>query len=221
MKKASDDAQRLAVAWCLGLAGGLAVTALLAGLLAWTTLRAVLGPLRELARTAEAVGAGNLNLVVAAADDEVGQAARAFNQMIRQLRDYRQSHSARLLRAQRTGQAVLDSFPDPILVVDPGGAVEMANPAARRVLGVSRPALVERAARRPAAGRRPSRGSRRRRCAARWTTPCASSSRSSRRRSTRRSASASTARNAPTCRRFCPSAIPTATRWGRRWCSAT
>ncbi len=143
MKKASADAQRSAVTWCLWLAGGLAVTALLAGLLAWTTLRAVLGPLRELARTAEAVGAGNLNLIVAAADDEVGQAARAFNHMIRQLRDYRQSHSSRLLRAQRTGQAVLDSFPDPILVVDPGGAVEMANPAARRVLGVNTPSTEE------------------------------------------------------------------------------
>ena len=99
MKKASADAQRSAVTWCLWLAGGLAVTALLAGLLAWTTLRAVLGPLRGLARTAEAVGAGNLNLIVAATDDEVGQAARAFNHMIRQLRDYRQSHSSRLLRA--------------------------------------------------------------------------------------------------------------------------
>jgi signal transduction histidine kinase len=137
MKKASADAKQAAVAWCLWLAGGLAAAALLAGLLAWTTLRAVLGPLGELTRTAEAVGAGNLNLAVPATNDEVGQAARAFNHMIRQLRDYRQSHSARLLRAQRTGQAVLDSFPDPILVVDPGGRVEMANPAARRVLGVT------------------------------------------------------------------------------------
>ena len=136
MRKTSAGAQRAAVAWCMWLAGGLACAAVLAGLLAWTTLRAVLGPLRELSRSAEAVGAGNLNLV-AASNDEIGQAARAFNHMIRQLRDYRQSHSARLLRAQRTAQAVLDSFPDPILVVDPGGGVEMANPAARRVLGVA------------------------------------------------------------------------------------
>ena len=137
MQKASNDAKAAAVAWCLWLAVGLAATAALAGLLSWTTLRAVLGPMRELARAAESVGAGNLNLVVAVGDDEIGQAARAFNGMVRQLRDYRQSHSARLLRAQRTGQAVLDSFPDPILVVDPGGQVEMANPAANRILGVS------------------------------------------------------------------------------------
>ena len=160
MEKASADAQRAAVAWCLWLAGGLAVTALLAGLLAWTTLRAVLGPLRELARTAEAVGAGNLNQIVPAADDEVGQVARAFNHMIRQLRDYRQSHSARLLRAQRTGQAVLDSFPDPILVVDPGGRWRWPTRPRGRVLGVSGPPSWNQA--RDGRPRRPrSRGSRR------------------------------------------------------------
>ena len=137
MQKASSGAQRAAAAWCLWLAGGLAVTFALVVLLSRTTLRTVLGPLRELAQTAEAVGAGNLNQVIPEAGDEVGQVARAFNKMTRQLRDYRQSHSARLLRVQRTGQAVLDSFPDPILVVDPSGQVEMANPAARRVLGVT------------------------------------------------------------------------------------
>jgi signal transduction histidine kinase len=137
MEKASTIAQRGAVQWCLWLAAGLAAAALLAGLLGVTTVRAVLGPLRELAQSAEAVAAGNFNLVVSTPEGELGQVARAFNHMTAQLRDYRQSHSARLLRAQRTGQAVLDSFPDPILVVDPEGRVEMANPAARRVLGVT------------------------------------------------------------------------------------
>src|SRR5665213_1253437 len=118
MRKASDAAKASASAWGLWLAGGLAGAALLACLLAWTTVRAVLGPLRNLAQTAVAVGAGNFDQVVPTGDDEVGQVGRAFNQMTRQLRDYRQSHSVRLLRAQRTGQAVLDSFPDPILVVD-------------------------------------------------------------------------------------------------------
>jgi two-component system, NtrC family, sensor histidine kinase KinB len=137
MQKASDGAKASASAWGLWLAVGLAIAALFACLLAWTTIRAVLGPLRNLAQTAAAVGAGNFDQLVPTGDDEVGQVGRAFNQMTRQLRDYRQSHSVRLLRAQRTGQAVLDSFPDPILVVDPNGQVEMANPAARRVLGVA------------------------------------------------------------------------------------
>jgi signal transduction histidine kinase len=69
--------------------------------------------------------------------DELGQLAEAFNVMARQLRHYRQTDYSRLLRAQRTSQATIDSFPDPILVVDPEGHVEMANPAAQRLFGVS------------------------------------------------------------------------------------
>jgi NtrC-family two-component system sensor histidine kinase KinB len=41
------------------------------------------------------------------------------------------------VRAQRTAQATIDSFPDPVVVVDPAGALERGNPAARRVLGVA------------------------------------------------------------------------------------
>ena len=57
--------------------------------------------------------------------------------MARQLRQYRQTDYARLLRAQRTSQATIDSFPDPVLVVDPDGKVEMANPVAQRLFGFS------------------------------------------------------------------------------------
>ncbi len=38
--------------------------------------------------------------------------------------------------AQKTAQATIDSFPDPVVVVDTDGVVERANPAARRLLGV-------------------------------------------------------------------------------------
>ena len=38
---------------------------------------------------------------------------------------------------QRTSQATIDAFPDPVLVVDSEGHVELANPAARHLLGVS------------------------------------------------------------------------------------
>src|SRR5207245_9452689 len=60
----------------------------------------------------------------------------AFNRRTTQLRDLRQSQAARLLRAQQASQAAIDSFPDPVFVVDRDGRVEMANPAARQVLGV-------------------------------------------------------------------------------------
>jgi two-component system, NtrC family, sensor histidine kinase KinB len=121
------------------LAAGLAVT-LLAGLLALGTLRSILGPLQDVTESALAIGAGNLNQAVpTGGPEELARLARAFNRMSAQLRDYRQSASARLLRAQRTSQATIDAFPDPVLVLEPGGRVEMANPAARQVLGVSPP----------------------------------------------------------------------------------
>ena len=86
--------------------------------------------------SATAIGKGNLDqLVPAAAQDELGALAEAFNTMARQLRDYRQSQQTRLLRVQRSTQATVDAFPNPVLVVDAEGHVETANPAARRILG--------------------------------------------------------------------------------------
>ena len=67
--------------------------------------------------------------------DELGQLAEAFNSMARHLGEYRESRMARLLRAQQTTRATIDAFPDPIVVVDSTGQVEMTNPAARRLLG--------------------------------------------------------------------------------------
>ena len=57
--------------------------------------------------------------------------------MSRTIRVFRQAGTARLLRAQQTAQATIDSFPDPVVVVDTDGSIERANPAARRVLGVA------------------------------------------------------------------------------------
>ena len=59
--------------------------------------------------------------------------------MSERLRAYRQSNTERLLHARQTAQATIDSFPDPVLVIDPEGRVEMANPAAQRLLGVVPP----------------------------------------------------------------------------------
>ena len=69
-------------------------------------------------------------------DDEIGQLASAFNTMARQLRDLLQSQRGQLVLAQQTGQATIDSFPDPVLVINQQQEVELANPLARRLLGV-------------------------------------------------------------------------------------
>ncbi len=137
MKAASLDARRAAQESLGWLGGGLAAATLLAGFLTWRMLQTIIRPLRTMTQSALAIGQGNLDQVVPVlARDELGELADAFNKMARQLRHYRQTDYARLLRAQRTSQATVDSFPDPVLVVDSEGRTEMANPAATRLLGV-------------------------------------------------------------------------------------
>jgi NtrC-family two-component system sensor histidine kinase KinB len=99
--------------------------------------RSILRPIQAVTDGARALARGELDQIVPAASrDELGELASAFNDMARTLREYRQSGTARLLRAQKTAQATVDSFPDPVVVVDPVGSVEQANRAARRLLGV-------------------------------------------------------------------------------------
>jgi signal transduction histidine kinase len=115
----------------------LAVAAALAVFLATRTAGVILQPLQAVTHSAQAIGAGQLDQVVPVLSaDELGQLAEAFNTMARQLREFRQSQRARLSRVQRAAQALIDAFPDPVLVVDGAGLVEMANPAARRVLAL-------------------------------------------------------------------------------------
>jgi signal transduction histidine kinase/HAMP domain-containing protein len=138
MKEASQDAQATAHASLVGFGGGLLAAALSAAWLAWRLTRVILRPIAAVTDAAVAVGAGQLHLTLpVVGGDELGRLAEAFNRMTGQLRDVRQSDAARLLRAQRTAQATIDSFSDPVLVVDPGGRVELANPAARQTFGVA------------------------------------------------------------------------------------
>lgn len=116
---------------------GLALAIFLAGLSAWHTVRTILTPVQAITRAALAISGGNTDQVIPfTGRDELGQLAQAFNTMTHRIRDYRQSQSAQLVRAQETIQATIDSFPDPVLVIDFEGQVETANPAARRLLGV-------------------------------------------------------------------------------------
>ena len=115
----------------------LIVSAAVATMLALMLSRSILEPIRAVTRGARAMARGDLDQVVpVVTHDELGELAAAFNTMARTIREFREAGTARLLRAQQTAQATIDSFPDPVVVVDPTAAVERANPAARRLLGV-------------------------------------------------------------------------------------
>ena len=137
MEHASQEARRIAVHSLGWFITGLVVAIAVAGYSTWYVTRTILRPMQAMTLAAKGISKGNLDQVVPYhAADELGQLAQAFNTMAHHLRDYRQSQSAQLLRAQQTIQATIDSFPDPVLVIDFEGAVEMANPAARQLLGV-------------------------------------------------------------------------------------
>jgi signal transduction histidine kinase len=138
MEQASRDARQTARSSSIGFGIGLALTALVAAWLAWRTIQAILLPIRSVKESASAIGLGHLDQVVPVTSrDELGELAEAFNTMARQLRHYRQTDYARLLRAQRTSQASIDAFPDPVFVLNEEGQAEMANPAAQRILGIA------------------------------------------------------------------------------------
>lgn len=138
MERASEKAKTVARRSAIGVSIGLGLALGLAGALLWLLVPSLLRPIEAITRAARAIGEGQLHRnVPVIGEDELAQLAQTFNTMTQQLRDYRQSSSERLLRTQQTSQATIDSFPDPVLVIDPEGRVEMANPAARRVLGVA------------------------------------------------------------------------------------
>ncbi len=140
MKDVDADTKRLAHSLLIWYSLGLLCGIVLAVFLVANTIRLIVYPVRAATESAVAIGAGNLDQVVPiTSDDELGQLATSFNKMARQLREFRQSHKAQLIRAQRTSQATIDSFPEAVLVVDPEDRVEMANPAARRLFGLPHP----------------------------------------------------------------------------------
>ncbi len=115
----------------------LIVSAAVASLIAFLLSRSILEPIRAVTRSTRAMAKGDLDQVVpATTQDELGELAIAFNAMARTIREFQQAGTARLLRAQKTAQSTIDSFPDPVVVIDTAGSVERANPAARRILGV-------------------------------------------------------------------------------------
>ena len=110
---------------------------LLALILIVITGRAILQPLKILTLSIREVQTGNLNLMLQPRfRDEVGILMEAFNDMAAELRILKQGDQAKLVRSQQSAQLVLDSLPDAVIVMAPDATVELANAAARRMIGV-------------------------------------------------------------------------------------
>ena len=96
--------------------------------------RSVLRPIQQLTNATRELGRGNLNQAVPILSrDELGDLAQAFNRMVNQLQEYRESTSEEIVRLHRTMETTLASFPDPIFVLNKAGAIELKNPAAEEL----------------------------------------------------------------------------------------
>jgi signal transduction histidine kinase len=110
---------------------------LLSSLVVWVTGSAVLRQLAALTRSARQIEAGDLDLHLnVKSHDEIGQLAEAFNSMTERLREFRRVDHERLAASRQTTQLAIDSLPDGVFVIGPGGKIEISNRTAETYFGI-------------------------------------------------------------------------------------
>jgi NtrC-family two-component system sensor histidine kinase KinB len=126
----SEAAAGVAQRWFLTTLG-IAVSLVVAGLaFAVFLANRIVGPLRELTETAARIATGDLDAKARVSSrDEVGILAAGFNTMAERIRQLRRSDLGKLVVAQQTTEAAIDSLYDPVIITDAEGAVAKLNPA--------------------------------------------------------------------------------------------
>ena len=132
----SEAAAGVARRWFLTtliIAGSLVVAG--GGLAAFLANR-IVRPLRELTATMARIAGGDLEAKAQVdSRDEVGILAAGFNSMAERIRQLRRSDLGKLLVAQQTTEAAIDSLYNPVIVTDAQGGVTKLNPAAEEIFG--------------------------------------------------------------------------------------
>ena len=96
----------------------------------------IVRPLRELTTTMARVAGGDLEARASVnSQDEVGILGVGFNSMADRIRQLRRSDLGKLLVAQQTTEAAIDSLYDPVIITDAQGSVTKLNPAAEELFG--------------------------------------------------------------------------------------
>jgi len=104
--------------------------------LAFFLANRIVEPLRQLTATTARIAGGDLNAKVEVSSrDEVGVLAAEYNRMAERIRQLRSSDMGKLLVAQQTTEAAIDSLYDPVIVTDGEGRVTKLNPAAEEIFG--------------------------------------------------------------------------------------
>jgi signal transduction histidine kinase len=115
------------------LAGAIAIAAGL--FFAWRLQRSIVQSIRNLTAGARELGEGNLDqLVPVSSRDEFGELAESFNKLASKLRIYRQATTDQILQARQTTEIALSAFPDPVIAFSLNREIELANPAAEKLM---------------------------------------------------------------------------------------
>jgi len=123
----------LSLAGALG-AAGLALALLLAN--------GIVRPVRELTATAANIAGGDLAAKARITSrDEIGILAAEFNRMAERIQQLRRSDLGRLIIAQQTTEAAIDSLFEPVIVTDSEGKVTRLNRAAESLFGAKAEAV--------------------------------------------------------------------------------
>lgn len=105
-------------------------------LLAFFLANRIVEPLHLLTATTAKMAGGDLDArVMVSSRDEVGVLAVEYNRMAERIRQLRSSDMGKLLVAQQTTEAAIDSLYDPVIVTDGEGCVTKLNPAAQEIFG--------------------------------------------------------------------------------------
>ncbi len=136
MRRKADAASQIARRWLL-ITLALAVALMAAGVGVEISLsNAILGPVRQLTAATTKMAGGDLEASVPVrAGDEIGTLAVGFNRMAERIRELRRSDLGKILIAQQTTEAAIDSLYDPVLVTDSDRRLTRINPAAERLFG--------------------------------------------------------------------------------------
>ena len=115
-----------------GIVGAIGTSVLLAGLGSLILARQISRPLMETRDAAIRVASGDYSFVPVKSNDELGEMARAFNYMAKELEHY----VGEIQRQKSHLEAVLEASPEAVVVTDREERVTLANPAAERMLGI-------------------------------------------------------------------------------------
>ena len=145
MRRKAAEAAALARRWFLTTLGT-ALTLVIGGIaFAIVLSNSVLRPVRQLTEATGRLAAGQLDTAVPIRSrDELGTLAARFNDMAARIRQLRRSDLGKILVAQQTAEATVDSLYDPVIVTDAEGRVQRINRAAEPLFGPADAALGRR-----------------------------------------------------------------------------